>query len=183
MVFISHHLDEIKRIGDVVTVLRDGKYIDTVKADTPEKELVRLMVGRNIDNQYPHTGYPQGEVLLKVDGLTRQGAIDDVSFELHAGEVVGLAGLVIAGRLHSAQPQAAQGYEMDAIAAVVIGGASLSGGKGKISGTFVGAILLALIRNGLNILNVSSFWQQVVIGLVIALAVSIDTLRRKQDTH
>ena len=72
---------------------------------------------------------------------------------------------------------------MDAIAAVVIGGASLSGGKGKISGTFVGAILLALIRNGLNILNVSSFWQQVVIGLVIALAVSIDTLRRKQDTH
>ena len=72
---------------------------------------------------------------------------------------------------------------MDAIAAVVIGGASLSGGKGKVSGTFVGAILLALIRNGLNILNVSSFWQQVVIGLVIALAVSIDTLRRKQDTH
>ena len=65
----------------------------------------------------------------------------------------------------------------------MIGGASLSGGKGKISGTFVGAILLALIRNGLNILNVSSFWQQVVIGLVIALAVSIDTLRRKQDTH
>ena len=98
MVFISHHLDEIKRIGDVVTVLRDGKYIDTVKADTPEKELVRLMVGRNIDNQYPHTGYPQREVLLKVDGLTRQGAIDDVSFELHAGEVVGLAGLVGAGR-------------------------------------------------------------------------------------
>ena len=72
---------------------------------------------------------------------------------------------------------------MDAIASTVIGGASLSGGKGKISGTFVGAILLAVIRNGLNILNVSSFWQQVVIGLVIAIAVSIDTLRRKQDTH
>ncbi|WP_394957952.1 ABC transporter permease [Scardovia wiggsiae] len=100
-----------------------------------------------------------------------------------SGVFAAVAGLVIAGRLHSAQPQAAQGYEMDAIAAVVIGGASLSGGKGKISGTFVGAILLALIRNGLNILNVSSFWQQVVIGLVIALAVSIDTLRRKQDTH
>ena len=100
-----------------------------------------------------------------------------------SGVFAAVAGLVIAGRLHSAQPQAAQGYEMDAIAAVVIGGASLSGGKGKISGTFVGAILLALIRNGLNILNVSSFWQQVVIGLVSALAVSIDTLRRKQDTH
>lgn len=94
-----------------------------------------------------------------------------------------VAGLVIAGRLYSAQPQAATGYEMDAIASVVIGGASLSGGKGKISGTFVGAILLAVIRNGLNILNVSSFWQQVVIGLVIAFAVSFDTLRRKEDTH
>lgn len=100
-----------------------------------------------------------------------------------SGVFAAVAGLVIAGRLHSAQPQAASGYEMDAIASTVIGGASLSGGKGKISGTFVGAILLAVIRNGLNILNVSSFWQQVVIGLVIAIAVSIDTLRRKQDTH
>ncbi|MFC2735435.1 MAG: ABC transporter permease, partial [Parascardovia denticolens] len=100
-----------------------------------------------------------------------------------SGIFAAVAGLVIAGRLHSVQPQAASGYEMDAIASTVIGGASLSGGKGKISGTFVGAILLAVIRNGLNILNVSSFWQQVVIGLVIAIAVSIDTLRRKQDTH
>lgn len=100
-----------------------------------------------------------------------------------SGLFAAVAGLVIAGRLHSAQPQAASGYEMDAIASVVIGGASLSGGKGKVSGTFVGAILLAVIRNGLNILNVSSFWQQVVIGLVIAFAVSIDTMRRRVDTH
>lgn len=100
-----------------------------------------------------------------------------------SGVFAAVAGLVIAGRLHSAQPQAATGYEMDAIASTVIGGASLSGGKGKVSGTFVGAILLAVIRNGLNILNVSSFWQQVVIGLVIAAAVSFDTLRRKEDAH
>ncbi|WP_236630852.1 ABC transporter permease [Bifidobacterium aemilianum] len=100
-----------------------------------------------------------------------------------SGVFAAVAGLVIAGRLHSAQPQAATGYEMDAIASVVIGGASLSGGKGRISGTFVGAILLAVIRNGLNILNVSSFWQQVVIGLVIAFAVSFDTLRRQEDAH
>ena len=100
-----------------------------------------------------------------------------------SGIFAAVAGLVIAGRLHSAQPQTASGYEMDAIASVVIGGASLSGGKGKISGTFIGAILLAVIRNGLNILNVSSFWQQVVIGLVIAFAVSFDTLRRKVDAH
>lgn len=100
-----------------------------------------------------------------------------------SGIFAAVAGLVIAGRLHSAQPQAADGYEMDAIAAVVIGGASLAGGKGRVWGTFVGAILLAVIRNGLNILNVSSFWQQVVIGLVIAAAVSVDTLRRREDTH
>lgn len=100
-----------------------------------------------------------------------------------SGIFAAVAGLVIAGRLHSAQPQAATGYEMDAIASTVIGGASLSGGKGKVSGTFVGAILLAVIRNGLNILDVSSFWQQVVIGLVIAAAVSFDTLRRKEDAH
>ena len=81
--------------------------------------------------------------------------------------------------MSSAQPQAAVGYELDAIAAVVIGGASLSGGSGKATGTLVGAILLAVIRNGLNILNVSSFWQQIVIGFVIAIAVGFDVIRNK----
>jgi ribose transport system permease protein len=96
-----------------------------------------------------------------------------------AGLFAALAGLLLAGRLDSAQPQAAAGYELDAIAAVVIGGASLAGGLGRISGTFVGALVLVVIRNGLNLLNVTSFWQQVVIGLVIALAVGVDVLRRK----
>ena len=96
-----------------------------------------------------------------------------------AGLFAALAGLLLAGRLDSAQPQAAAGYELDAIAAVVIGGASLAGGLGRISGTFVGALVLVVIRNGLNLLNVTSFWQQVVIGVVIALAVGVDVLRRK----
>lgn len=100
-----------------------------------------------------------------------------------SGLYAGLAGMLLAGRLNSAQPQAASGYELDAIAAVVIGGASLAGGVGKISGTLVGALILAVIRNGLNLLNVSSFWQQVVIGLVIAVAVGIDVLRRKNTRH
>ncbi|WP_344832867.1 ABC transporter permease [Nonomuraea dietziae] len=72
-------------------------------------------------------------------------------------------------------------YELDAIAAVVIGGASLSGGKGRAFGTFVGALILAVLRNGLNLLSVSAFWQQVVIGVVIALAVLVDTLRRRSS--
>ncbi|MEV5277259.1 substrate-binding domain-containing protein [Streptomyces sp. NPDC051994] len=96
-----------------------------------------------------------------------------------SGLFAAVAGIVLAARLVSAQPQAAQGYELDAIAAVVIGGASLSGGVGKASGTLIGALILAVLRNGLNLLSVSAFWQQVVIGVVIALAVLLDTLRRR----
>ncbi|MFF5100902.1 substrate-binding domain-containing protein [Streptomyces sp. NPDC000134] len=96
-----------------------------------------------------------------------------------SGLFAAAAGIVLAARLSSAQPQAAQGYELDAIAAVVIGGASLAGGTGKASGTLIGALILAVLRNGLNLLSVSAFWQQVVIGVVIALAVLLDTARRK----
>ncbi|MEV7426540.1 substrate-binding domain-containing protein [Streptomyces sp. NPDC091212] len=96
-----------------------------------------------------------------------------------SGLFAAVAGIVLASRLASAQPQAAQGYELDAIAAVVIGGASLSGGVGKASGTLIGALILAVLRNGLNLLSVSAFWQQVVIGVVIALAVLLDTVRRR----
>ncbi|MEV5613842.1 substrate-binding domain-containing protein [Streptomyces sp. NPDC052225] len=96
-----------------------------------------------------------------------------------SGLFAAAAGIVLASRLSSAQPQAADGYELDAIAAVVIGGASLAGGTGKASGTLIGALILAVLRNGLNLLSVSAFWQQVVIGVVIALAVLLDTLRRK----
>ena len=96
-----------------------------------------------------------------------------------SGLFAAAAGIVLASRLSSAQPQAADGYELDAIAAVVIGGASLAGGTGKASGTLIGALILAVLRNGLNLLSVSAFWQQVVIGVVIALAVLLDTARRK----
>ncbi|GHI07565.1 transporter [Streptomyces cellostaticus] len=96
-----------------------------------------------------------------------------------SGVFAAAAGIVLAARLSSAQPQAADGYELDAIAAVVIGGASLAGGTGKASGTLIGALILAVLRNGLNLLSVSAFWQQVVIGVVIALAVLLDTVRRK----
>ena len=96
-----------------------------------------------------------------------------------SGLFAAVAGIVLASRLASAQPDAATGYELDAIAAVVIGGASLSGGRGGAFGTFVGALILATLQNGLNLLSVSSFWQQVVIGVVIALAVLLDSFRRR----
>lgn len=99
MVFISHHLDEIARIGDSVTVLRDGQFVDEVPASTPENDLIRLMVGRDIEDQFPRRAPEStGDVLLAVDGLTSSGQFEDVSFEVRAGEVLGIAGLVGAGR-------------------------------------------------------------------------------------
>jgi ribose transport system permease protein len=81
---------------------------------------------------------------------------------------------ILTSRLNSAQPTAGTGYELDAIAAVVLGGTSLSGGKGRIFGTIIGALIIGTLNNGLNILNVSSFYQQVVKGIVILLAVLMD---------
>jgi ribose transport system permease protein len=98
-----------------------------------------------------------------------------------SGVFAGVAGVLSAARLASAQPQAGTGFELDAIAAVVIGGASLTGGVGTATGTLIGALILGVLRNGLNLLAVSSFWQQVVIGVVIVLAVLTDTLRRRRS--
>ncbi|OAR23048.1 sugar ABC transporter ATP-binding protein [Streptomyces sp. ERV7] len=103
VVFITHHLEEIAALGDRVTVLRDGRSVDQVPASTPEDELVRLMVGRGIDQQYPRERPDVGAPLLSVRGLTRDGVFHDVGFEVRAGEVVGLAGLVGAGRTEVAR--------------------------------------------------------------------------------
>lgn len=103
IVFITHHLEEIAALGDRVTVLRDGRSVEQVPASTPQDELVRLMVGRSIDQQYPREHPEQGEPLLTVRGLTRDGVFQDVGFEVRAGEIVGLAGLVGAGRTEVAR--------------------------------------------------------------------------------
>ena len=92
-----------------------------------------------------------------------------------------MAAIALAARLDSSQPSAGLGSELDAIAAVVIGGASLSGGVGGIGGTVVGVLIIGVLHNGLNLLGVSPFIQQVVIGVVIALAVTSDTLRRRES--
>ena len=98
-----------------------------------------------------------------------------------AGGLAAIGGIIVTSRLDSAQPNAGMGYELDAIAAVVIGGTSLSGGKGSVWGTVMGAIIIGVLNNGLVLLNVSPFWQQVVKGAVILLAVIIDKVGDKKE--
>jgi ribose transport system permease protein len=103
-----------------------------------------------------------------------------VAIYVFAGALTGFAGMIESSRLMTGQPTAGQGYELSVIAAVVIGGASLSGGEGTISGAVAGAFLMGLISNGSNLLGVSPFWQQVLIGGVIVLAVAVDELRKRR---
>ena len=98
-----------------------------------------------------------------------------------SGGICGIAGLLIASRLNSAQPALGQGYELDAIAAVVIGGTSLSGGTGTIVGTIIGAFIMSVLTNGLRILSVAQEWQTVITGVIIILAVYADILRRRSS--
>lgn len=91
-----------------------------------------------------------------------------------SGMMASISGIIITSRLNSAQPTAGTSYEMDAIASVVLGGTSLSGGRGRIVGTLIGALIIGTLNNGLNLLGVSSFYQQVVKGIVIIIAVLID---------
>lgn len=119
------------------------------------------------------------EQAAKLSGIP----INKVKIKVYAiaGALAALGGIIVASRLDSAQPNAGLSYELDAIAAVVIGGTSLSGGKGTIWGTVMGAIIIGVLNNGLVLLNVSPFWQQVVKGSVILIAVAIDKAFEKRD--
>jgi ribose transport system permease protein len=96
------------------------------------------------------------------------------------GMLTGLAGMIEASRLMTGQPTAGQGYELQAIAAVVIGGGSLRGGEGSVVGTLVGAFIMGLLSNGSDLLGINPYWQQAIIGAVIILAVTFDELRKRK---
>jgi ribose transport system permease protein len=98
-----------------------------------------------------------------------------------AGGLAAVAGLVVTARLDSATPNAGFSYELDSIAAVVIGGTPLSGGRGSILGTVLGCLIIGVLYNGLVLLEVSPFWQQVIKGLVILVAVAVDRASRKEN--
>lgn len=98
-----------------------------------------------------------------------------------SGGLAGLAGMILAARTGSALPQAGVAYELDAIAAVVIGGTSLAGGVGRVTGTLVGALLIGVMNNGLDLMGVESYYQQVIKGILIVAAVMLDQSRNRQD--
>jgi ribose transport system permease protein len=97
-----------------------------------------------------------------------------------SGFLSSVAGIIMASRLAGAQPTAGDGQELDAIAAVVLGGTSMSGGVGKVGGTIIGALIIGIITNGLNLMQVSYYWQLVVKGIIILLAVYVDTIRKEK---
>lgn len=129
----------------------------------------RTMLGRHM---YAVGGNPQA---AQFSGIN----VKKVKFIIYTytGLMAGLAGVVTASRLYSGQPTAGDGAEMDAIAAVVVGGTSMSGGSGKIGGTLIGVLIIGVLNNGLNLMGVDSNWQYIVKGFVILLAVYVDWIR------
>ena len=107
--------------------------------------------------------------------------IDRVKLSVYSisGLLAGLAGILLASRITTGQPNAGAGFELDAIAAVVIGGTSTAGGRGTMTGTLIGVLLIGVINNGLDLLNVTSYYQQVVMGIIIIGAVIVDSLNQK----
>jgi ribose transport system permease protein len=136
---------------------------------------------------YVHLSYVRTGVYYYAVGgnqdATRVAGVDIRRVKLSAYIISGLTasigGIILTSRLVSIEPLSGFGYELDAIAAAVIGGASLYGGEGSIIGTLIGAIIMGMLRNGLNLLNVSAYWQQVAVGVVIAGVVSLNALRKK----
>ena len=157
-------------------------------------------IGNLISGGVPITGFAEqirviGNGKIKLDVIFGEGAREYIPTSLIlmivilivvytlCGFLAGIGGLILAGRTNSAYPNAGLQSELDAIAAVIIGGASFFGGRGTVLGVFAGVMIMGILRNGLNLMNVSVFWQQVLIGSIIILAVYIDVLRRQLATR
>lgn len=164
---ISNFSDQFRFFG--------AGYLGPIPVPVIEAVLVALIGGYILG----HT--PLGRYFMALGSNERATRLSGINTRLVkttayaiSGLLAGFAALLFVGRINSGHPLAGQGYEMDAIAAVVIGGTSLAGGTGSISGTFIGALIMGVIRNGLNLINIDPFWQNVVLGSVIIVAVLVD---------
>ena len=147
---------------------------------------VAAMIGTYVIAHVVLTRTTFGRYVYAIGGNEEATRLSGVSIAFHktavycvSGLTSAIAAIVLTARLNSAQPIAGMMYELDAIAAVVIGGTSLSGGQGSLGGTLIGALIMGVLRNGLNLLGVSSFLQQIVIGGVIVGAVLVDTILKR----
>lgn len=100
-----------------------------------------------------------------------------------SGFLAAFSGVVLAARMFSGQPTVGNGFELDAIAAVVLGGTSMTGGIGKIGGTLIGVLVIGVLNNGLNLLNINSFWQLIIKGIVILAAVYVDMMKKRKEAR
>lgn len=148
---------------------------------------VLIMAGIYVAAHIVLTKTKHGRYVYAIGGSEDAARLSGVNVRFHkatvyaaSGLMSGVAAVILTARLDSAQPIAGIMYELDAIAATVIGGTSLMGGQGKLSGTLLGALIMGVLRNGLNLLLVSSFLQQLIIGAVIIVAVLVDTQMKKQ---
>ncbi|MEJ2034889.1 MAG: ABC transporter permease [Maritimibacter sp.] len=167
--------DQISRgslIGDIIPALPipNGVMILFIVAMAASYSLGRTVLGRYC------FALGSNEEAVRLSGVNTDRW--KMAIYALAGGICGIAGILIASRLNSAQPALGLGYELEAIAAVVIGGTSLSGGRGTILGTLIGALIMAVLTKGLRVLSVAQEWQTVVTGAIIILAVYADMVRR-----
>ncbi|WP_421848047.1 ABC transporter permease [Marinomonas sp.] len=170
--------DEISRgslIGEVLPFLPipNGVLILFIVAGVASYVLSKTILGRYC------FGIGSNEEAVRLSGVNTDRW--KIAIYAVAGGICGIAGILISSRLNSAQPALGLGYELEAIAAVVIGGTSLSGGRGTIIGTLIGALIMAVLTNGLRVLSVAQEWQTVVTGIIIILAVYADMMRRQKS--
>lgn len=161
-------------------LLAQGRLFDVLPYPVFYLVIVALVAGyilkKTVIGRYVYA-VGSNEVAAHLSGINVQRV--KIFVYAFCGLLTGIAGVILASRLNSGQPTVGVGYELEAIAAVVIGGTSLMGGIGTIGGTIIGAFIMSVLKNGLNLMGVSQFWQMVAMGIVVVAAVYLDTLRKK----
>ena len=170
----------ITRLGDSFDYMGTGRLVGVPLPVLISGVLVILLLILMQRTRFGRNVYAVGgnERAATLSGLN----VNRIKFLVYllGGALAAVAGLLVTARLDSATPNAGLGYELDSIAAVVIGGTSLSGGRGTIIGTVLGCLIIGVLNNGLVLLEVSPFWQQVIKGLVILIAVAVDKMGTKR---
>lgn len=173
--------DPISRLGDSFALFGRGRWLGIPSPVWIDAGLVALFVLIMLRTRFGRAVYAVGgnQQAALLSGLR----VDRIKLAVYslAGLLAAVAGLIQASRIDSAQPNAGLGYELDSIAAVVIGGTSLSGGRGSILGTVIGCLIIGVLNNGLAVLGVSDNWQLVIKGVVIILAVAVDKINGRNE--